>query len=502
MIRRLLYESVLNMAAIYCHVKGTTMASIEKDNVPYSKILGTIRDNTEAVSIFTAHFGFASEDVAKKIIGCILRWPLDDKLTANLHSVILETAFGKELKDIDINSYFYANAGDGKIHTPPSMVNDIMTKWESTAKGNLKVMSYLDPHCKTGTFLRWIHLMLKRRGMSEADIQQQIMGVEDDPVYLIIARHISGINNIQYKNLQDEAQLAIFKAKYMKKFDVIVGNPPYQAPQEVKNEKGITGGGDTLWDKFIVQSTKLLKPGGHLCYVHPAGWRGLGKNANGAREALRQGQMHYLEVHNADDGMKTFGATTRYDWYVWQKISPCKPTVVKGEDGIQYEVNLANMPFIPNGMYDEIQSLIAKDGEERVEVLYDRTAYGSDKKNMSKEQAGEFKYPCVYYVNKKGEPTLWYSSINTNGHFGVPKVIFASGVIKSVGYMVDAKGEYGLTQFAKGIVDTPENLSSIAKALDSQRFRTLMEMCVVAQTELNKDILATFRKYFWKQFID
>ena len=212
--------------------------------------------------------------------------------------------------------------------------------------------------------------------------------------------------------------------------------------------------------------------------------------------------MHNIEIHNADDGQKTFGVTTRYDICVWQKITPNKSTTIIGEDGKTWVVDLNKWKFIPNGMFDVIKNFVAKDGEEKVEILHDYSAYETRKEWISKEQTPEFKYPCVYYVDKNGIPNLWYSSTKDNGHFGIPKVIFASGVIKSVGYMIDIKGEYGLTQFAKGVVDNPKNLPLIAKAMNSTGFRSIMEMCVVTQTELNKEILATFRKDFWKGFID
>jgi hypothetical protein len=55
--------------------------------------------------------------------------------------------------------------------------------------------------------------------------------------------------------------------------------------------------------------------------------------------------------------------------------------------------------------------------------------------------------------------------------FGIPKVIFANG---HSGIVIDYNGEYGLTQFSYGIVDTPENLVRIKNAMESENFLKLM----------------------------
>lgn len=50
------------------------------------------------------------------------------------------------------------------------------------------------------------------------------------------------------------------------KFDVIVGNPPYQRPREVRNV------GSPLWPEFIARSVELLRDGGYLSMVVPSTW--------------------------------------------------------------------------------------------------------------------------------------------------------------------------------------------------------------------------------------
>ena len=146
--------------------------------------------------------------------------------------------------------------------------------------------------------------------------------------------------------------------------------------------------------------------------------------------------------------------------------------------------------------------MVSKNNEQKVNLLYSRSAYGTDKINVSKSQGGEFIYPCVYTVNYLSQPTFHYSNTNQNGHFGIPKVIWSNGRISSVGSYIDEMGEFGLTQFSYAIVDDVENLPFIKRALDSVKFKRLMELCAVGQLTINYKVISTFRKDFWRDFID
>ena len=155
---------------------------------------------------------------------------------------------------------------------------------------------------------------------------------------------------------------------------------------------------------------------------------------------------------------------------------------------------------------------------ERVNLLYSRTLYGNDKKNMSKEkivllhncdyhnqrpymskeEGNGFIYPCVYLTYKDGSKQVLYSNIN-KGHFGIPKVIFSQGISSPI---IDELGEYGLMNFAYGIVDDVENLPHIQKALLNPEFIKLMSFSWgVSGQNYNPKVIALFRKDFWKEFI-
>lgn len=286
------------------------------------------------------------------------------------------------------------------------------------------------------------------------------------------------------------------------KFDVIVGNPPYNDSQE---NEGHRGGGGTRWQKFVELSISLLKPNGYLCYVHPCGWRLNGKTGKfkDTQSLLISKKIKYLEIHNAKDGINTFGVGTRYDWYILQNQESNGKTIIMGEDKKKIEFDLNKVPFIPNGMFKEIYDLVAKDGEEKVEIIADSSYHTQGKSDfVSKEKNKEFKYPIIHSIKKAGL-NLIYSNTNKNGHFGIPKVVFGRGQSDSY---VDYDGQYGLSQDTRAIADVKENLNKINKAINSEKFIKLSSYCCLASTSMfvdkyNKDIISTFRKDFWKSFI-
>ena len=291
-----------------------------------------------------------------------------------------------------------------------------------------------------------------------------------------------------------EGDYLLYKTKM--RFDVVIGNSPYQ--EKVGPKKT-----EPLWNKFFHISIDLLTEGGYLSLIHPSGWRNITGKFKDVQEVIRSKKVSFLSIHNEKDGMKTFGAETRYDYYVLQNTpNNGSETTVRFQDGQVKQLVLDELEFIPNGGIDLLSILFAKEGEKTVEMIHSYSDYETRKKWMSKTQTDDYIYPIVYTVDYLSQPTFYYSSTNQKGHFGKPKVIWSNGRISSIGNYVDETGEYGLTQFAYAIVDDVGNLSNIKKALDSKKFKDLMELCAVGQLTVNHKVVSKFRKDFWREFID
>jgi len=165
--------------------------------------------------------------------------------------------------------------------------------------------------------------------------------------------------------------------------------------------------------------------------------------------------MIVLSIHDEKDGKATFQCSTRYDWYMLENTdrenadTTDEPTTVRDETGEVHLVHLSSFPFLPNAHFDMFVELF--DFEQKhtfTDVLFSRSAYGTDKKHVSKTKRDDFQFPCIHSMNRKGI-TLVYSNTDTNGHFGVPKVVLSFGRYQYP--YNDAKGDYGMTQIAFGL---------------------------------------------------
>jgi hypothetical protein len=401
----------------------------------------------------------------------------------------------------------------GEVMTPLELVEDILNTLPEDVWSNPS-LRWLDPCNGVGVFPSMV-------------VQRLMSGLataipNEERRYKHIVENMLYVCELQPKNMflfqcafdpQDKYFLNTYVGSFLSenfthhannlwgvdKFDIIIGNPPYQTSNE--GEKNTT----PIWQKFVQNSFEHLVEGGYLSMVHPSGWRDIDGKFKTTQKLMMSKQMLCLEMHDAFDGVKVFGAKTRYDFYcIKNEANNGCVTKIKCQDGTIEYANLSKMEFIPNGMFAEFEMLLAKDGEEKVEILHSYSAYEARKPHMSKkERTDEFIHPCVDNVNTKGEiGKIHWSSTNERGHFGTPKVIVGSFGINP---FIDANGEYGMTQHCYGIIDTFDNLETIKKVLLLDKFikfNKMLNVGGIGDVPLSVKIISTFRKDFWKEFLN
>jgi hypothetical protein len=279
------------------------------------------------------------------------------------------------------------------------------------------------------------------------------------------------------------------------KFDVIMGNPPY-------NASGTKATGNTIWQQFVMYGLEHNKDNCYITFIHPNGWRKpnteKGKFYGLFDTMAKDNTILYLEIHNTKDGMKTFKCGTRYDWYILQKKKNNNySTTIIDENSKKEEMMLLKCKWLPNCEFELIKKLI--NGNEKCQILQSMSAYEPRKKWISKERTKEYKYPIIHSTPGSGVRYVW-SSRNDNGFFGVKKVIFGdSGICNPV---LDLDGKYGMTQHAMGIVINDETEgNNIIHAITTKEFGKVLNACLWSSFAIEWNIFTDFRCDFYKYFL-
>ena len=417
----------------------------------------------------------------------------------------------------------------GEVFTPPELVDKMLKKIPSNEFKNPR-NKWFDPANGMGNFMVCLFNILdSHRGLIHykekmknkkgeifnlRNTEQRRRWILEEMFYV---SEIDPLNCILYESLfnpegkyelniycGDSLKLDIKKKWNIDGFDIIIGNPPYQANQK---STGKRGGGDLLWNKFVFKSlNNWLKPNGYLCFVHPALWRKpVSKNSKTKglfRLMTKVNSMIYLNMNDLETGKKVFNAGTRFDFYVIKRKENVNvSTIIVDYQRVKHKYNLKNFKFLPHYNINQICKFIDNEVEmtgDETKIIFNRSNYGSDKKYVSSNRTDEFKYPLIHATNIKGV-RYFYSQFNDKGHFNIPKVIFGDSGINKV--IIDMEGKYGMTQHAMGIpVETKEEAEKIKNILENKKFQDILKPCIFSNFGIDWRIFLYFKRQWWRDF--
>jgi SAM-dependent methyltransferase len=175
------------------------------------------------------------------------------------------------------------------------MINLLPVDWQNP---NLKI---LDPGCGRGTFLLALMERLESEGHSRKHIiTNMLWGIDISPVQSMIARKALSLSKNVKSNIFCDDTLT---RKFNMKFDVVVGNPPYQDP---KNDKRM------LWNQIVDKMSEVTKDNGYIAVVTPSTWLTASTNIHNSYRVFEEKQVEEAVIFDKDDSPFEEGTTVSY----------------------------------------------------------------------------------------------------------------------------------------------------------------------------------------------
>ena len=394
----------------------------------------------------------------------------------------------------------------GEVFTPIALIEEMLNKLPKEVWKN-KDYKWLDPANGIGNFpmIAYNKLMegLKdeiktKEKRSEHIIKNMLYMFEINPKNVGVSRKIFGHDANIFCG--DFLSMDIKKVSGIDRFDVIMGNPPWNDIKEGKR-KGTNSGSKTLWDKFIKKSLELLNKNRFLGFINPANWRGLGLLHN-LWNIISKLQLLHLHIYGENDGKKYFNVGSRFDLYVLQNKSTTKSSEIIDELGEKHLIKIDDWPFLPNYNYNIFEKILTSE-DKGIDVIYGTNYHTQKKQVMKDKKTSEFKYQIVHSITNDGL-VYWYSNDNSKGHFGEPKVILNFGRYQySHKEQNDHEGKLGMSQISFGIpIKSKAEGDEILRTIDTHEFKKIIASTKWGAFQTDYRMFKYFKPDFYKYLLN
>ena len=426
---------------------------------------------------------------------------------------------GMDLQDIEekIKQYLSVKEEEkdkfGEVFTPKTLIDEMLNKLP-TSVWKEPTLKWLDPANGIGNFPMVVYKKLMDslppscnkedckysgpKGKSDHILTKMLYMCEITSKNVTISKKIFGTNaNIcccDFLNDETKWRKQFKMEKETDKFDIIIGNPPFQPEKTEDDKRSGSHGVKILWDKFIEKSLELIVEGGFLGFITPPPWR---KPESKLYNLMtKDNQLIYLHIYNKKQGQELFHVSQRVDLYIIERRRKYQNTEIIDEQGDKIELDLSKWAFLPNYAYKSIQKIMTNE-EDGITVIYD-TTYHTQKPHIKATSTEKYKYPVVHSINQDGL-VFWYTDDKTKGHFGVSKVLLNFNENQ---YPVnDYEGKYGMSQITFGIpITSKKQGDDIVKAIDSDEFKEIIKATKWGAFQTDWRMFKYFRPDFYKNF--
>ncbi len=431
----------------------TCILTIKNSNMDFVKMLNDIKENPELLETFDDQcliwwnkkdlIDFIKDIVYKYFNKSSNTYNISVQFKMSLQSLIdnpkeLLELINDCLKPKDIEKKQF-----GEVFTPIKLINEMLDKLPNEVWKN-KHLKWLDPASGMGNFPIAVYLRLMEGLKDEIkDVNIRKKHILENMLYMselnkkniLICKQIFDINNEYNLNIYEGDSL---KADYNKefninKFDIIIGNPPYQQVDEKGHSKG---GGNNLYTKFIYKGYELLNKDGYLVFINPPTYFGVGRSNNKDDMNIRKDIFNncnilYINLEECNKYFPNIGSLFIY--YIIQKNNKVNEKLEilcrydnKNYTSIINQQLLNDMVYIPYLLTNTSINICKKikDTGNKLKIFHSPDNRG-DKKHVKKNKDNEFKYP----IQATGVQVL-YSSKSCKNQYDKKVLMSRSGYLK------------------------------------------------------------------------
>jgi site-specific DNA-methyltransferase (adenine-specific) len=302
---------------------------------------------------------------------------------------------------------------------------------------------------------------LRQYGHSDENIRGRVFAFCEDELDL---------NSVQFDFSDVPVTFDIYKESIDMKFDVVVGNPPYQ-------ENGRKDQANKLWPKMIVKGFELVKNEGYLTMITPNGWMNsttsdIGKGKSGIKiykDIFKKNNLTFVNIDSEVIKNKYFnGVGSTFAVFVVQKAKYQGNTEVfkYGEESFVFDIS--EVEDLPKNIDTHTLSILDKFNKHQ--VRFDFTDQNHNLNGTEVALIDDTHTFPLFHTHKNGG-TLWYGSEESK-HFGKHNVVITlSGKYEAV------YTNFGFSNMCVGVTfESEEVCNNVLSFLNSKLYKFFIDM--------------------------